>query len=114
MSRSWALDVPLPEQTWRNRARCRVFYGLPWTDDATPPAETLAMMAGVCAGCPVQRECAQHILDNPELGGFWAGVWVPWWVVGDYPARRQQKENARAELRSRLAATSPLSERSQV
>lgn len=110
---SYTQRSPISDQSWRRRARCRIFYGLPWTADEEPAPEDLAMMAGVCAGCPVQSECGRDLLAHEEQGGFWAGVWVPWYNY-ESGVRRVRWERARARLRGRVTVTSPLSESPQV
>lgn len=45
---------------------------LPWiAEDASPLAR--ALMARVCASCPVLATCALEVATTPTTGGFWAG-----------------------------------------
>lgn len=106
--------VPLPElstQGWRDRAECRTASYLPWTANARPEPHEIEMMRTVCEDCPVLVKCTEQVLSEPEQGGFWAGVWLPWKTSrSDEEARGFPRKRARAILRNRLAATQPLSE----
>ncbi|WP_129782893.1 WhiB family transcriptional regulator [Promicromonospora panici] len=45
---------------------------LPWiAEDASPLAR--ALMARVCASCPVLASCALEVATTPTTAGFWAG-----------------------------------------
>lgn len=45
---------------------------LPWiAEDASPLAR--ALMARVCASCPVLATCALEVATTPTTAGFWAG-----------------------------------------
>jgi hypothetical protein len=45
---------------------------LPWiTEDASPLAR--ALMARVCASCPVLVTCALEVATSETTAGFWAG-----------------------------------------
>jgi hypothetical protein len=45
---------------------------LPWVaEDASPLAR--ALMARVCASCPVLATCALEVATTPTTAGFWAG-----------------------------------------
>lgn len=45
---------------------------LPWVaEDASPLPR--ALMARVCASCPVLATCALEVVTTPTTAGFWAG-----------------------------------------
>lgn len=45
---------------------------LPWiAEDASPLAR--ALMARVCASCPILATCALEVATTETTGGFWAG-----------------------------------------
>lgn len=45
---------------------------LPWiAEDASPLAR--ALMAHVCASCPILATCALEVATTPTTAGFWAG-----------------------------------------
>jgi hypothetical protein len=45
---------------------------LPWiTEDASPLAR--ALMARVCASCPILATCALEVATTETTAGFWAG-----------------------------------------
>ncbi len=59
---------------WQDEAACRdadpeAFTGEQMTD------EVLRVVQRVCAGCPVQVECAGYAREVEAVWGFWAGVW---------------------------------------
>lgn len=64
------------------RAACAKQPELPWIAEATPGAEHRAQMGMICARCPVRGECAERVVERLALGriigGFYAGVWLPW------------------------------------
>ena len=77
---------------WVTRAACGFHPTLPWTGDPTPtPAERQAM-SDVCGDCPVMTSCAVYALTPAVVGGFYAGVWLPW-PTG---SRRETQERSRA------------------
>ncbi|MGI5190374.1 hypothetical protein ACQEVI_19725 [Promicromonospora sp. CA-289599] len=51
---------------------------LPWTQPPSPLA--VALMARVCASCPVLATCALEVATTTTTAGFWAGrdrtVWL--------------------------------------
>ena len=60
-----------PKSGWQDRAACR---GEPpqWFDAET--AGDAARALGVCAGCPVRRECLTAAAANNERYGVWGGI----------------------------------------
>jgi hypothetical protein len=86
-----------------NGALCRQRQDLPFTADEEPDAAHLAAMRDVCLACPVRIACAELALDRdaPALGGFYAGIWIPWKT--DKTARRAKVtwQDARWALRRR-------------
>lgn len=62
----------MPE--WRLSAMCLIFYDLPWIEE--PSARTRndeALMARVCASCPVRETCLAYVEEHQISAGFWAG-----------------------------------------
>lgn len=67
---------------WMRHAECAAQPKLPWIAEATPGVEHRAEMGMICAGCPVRGRCAERVVERLALGriigGFYAGVWLPW------------------------------------
>lgn len=86
---------------WRSQAVCFVeTAAVPelWTPDRRPPARDLAALRGICASCPVRRQCAHDAITTDAQSGVYAGIWVP-------EARHSRYWSyARAQLR-RIATT---------
>lgn len=59
-------------------ASCVSHQHLPWTGELTPPPAVQAEMTEICAECPVVTSCAAHAITTRNVGGFYAGVWLPW------------------------------------
>lgn len=84
----------------RNRwdgAKCCGAQHLPWTDDCRPTQQALDEMSSICAECPLLMPCAQFALTE-AVGGFYAGVWLPWKTQREAVHRRA----ARVMLRKTL------------
>ncbi|MFN0091047.1 MAG: WhiB family transcriptional regulator [Acidimicrobiales bacterium] len=57
---------------WQQRAACRgtgcdAFFG-----SRSPEAHRRVI--ALCASCPVNRECAEYALADPQLEGLWGGT----------------------------------------
>lgn len=68
---------------WVKRAACRPpNHRLPWIAEQNPGPEHRAEMGAICARCPVRGECAERVVERLSMGriigGFYAGVWLPW------------------------------------
>lgn len=84
----------------RNRwddAKCCKAQHLPWTDDYAPTEEAFNEMSAICAECPLLMSCAQFALTE-AVGGFYAGVWLPWKT----PREAVRRRAARGLLRKTL------------
>lgn len=56
---------------WRIDAACR---GLPvewWFPERGDP---VTRAREICESCPVRRQCEEHALARPDLGGLWGGT----------------------------------------
>ena len=69
------------DTAWMDDAACAqtAHVGLPWLADADQvtnkhTSKRAAIMAGVCAGCPVQTLCAAYAANTGVTGGFWSGA----------------------------------------
>ena len=78
-------------------AKCCKAQHLPWTDDYAPTKQALDEMSSICAECPLLVSCAEFALTE-AVGGFYAGVWLPWKTHREARHRR----SARALLRKTL------------
>lgn len=78
-------------------AKCCKAQHLPWTDDYAPTKQALDEMSSICAECPLLMSCAEFALTE-AVGGFYAGVWLPWKTHREAGHRR----SARALLRKTL------------
>jgi hypothetical protein len=59
---------------WMGEAACLPFGDLPWTTDPKhTTARELHLMAEICHGCPVLKECAGYANQQRVTAGFWAG-----------------------------------------
>lgn len=57
-------------------------------------------MSAICSGCPVLVRCARHAVEGKN-GGFYAGVWLPWWNSSADGARNsRERHRAMETLRS--------------
>lgn len=93
---------------WADKAECRGLLELPWQSDKRPDDGWMAAMAEVCDSCPIRRECATSALSLKDSGGFWAGVWIPWYLDNGV-VNSVARDQARAMLR-RILAKPPLTE----
>lgn len=94
MSKSAAVyDDVVPSNRWDD-AKCCEAQHLPWTDDYRPAQSALDEMSAICAECPLLTPCARFALTEP-VGGFYAGVWLPWKTQREAAHRRA----ARVQLR---------------
>jgi WhiB family redox-sensing transcriptional regulator len=63
---------------WHLRAACQYTDPELFFPDGGGPAAAAAVQAdqarGVCASCPVRRNCLTHALRGPELYGIWGGL----------------------------------------
>ena len=78
-------------------AKCCEAQHLPWTDDYKPAKPALDEMSSICAECPITVSCARFALKE-AVGGFYAGVWLPWNTRREAVHRRA----ARVQLRKTL------------
>ena len=78
-------------------AKCCEAQHLPWTNDYEPTEQALDEMSSICAECPLLMSCAQFALTE-AVGGFYAGVWLPWKTQREAAHRR----TARGMLRKTL------------
>lgn len=77
--------APGIDMTWMGDAACEpdpawtttTIAGRYGEREVDPNPTTLVRLAGICAGCPVIRECASYALDANVSGGMYAGVWIP-------------------------------------
>lgn len=89
---------------WMKGAACVSRQDLPWvgiptdTGEATPSPATQREMAAVCASCPILVSCAHYALNTPRVGGFYAGIWLPWPQQGGGPRARRTLRKAFARL----------------
>lgn len=87
--------LPQPEAKWMKDASCAQRQDLPWVGVATPVSELAPTagqqreMAQVCADCPILTTCARYALSSHSLGGFYAGIWLPWPQQGGAPRARR-------------------------
>jgi hypothetical protein len=84
----------------RNRwdeAKCCKAQHLPWTDDHAPAKRAFDEMSAICAECPLLMQCAEFALTE-AVGGFYAGVWLPWKT----PREAVHRRAARVLLRKTL------------
>lgn len=65
------LEELLRRPAWMARAACA---GEPLTTFFGGKGQSAAPAKGVCAGCPVRRECLDHALSDPTLDGVWGGT----------------------------------------
>lgn len=81
-------------------AECASHQDLPWTGISTetgevsPTVTDQKVMAQVCADCPVLHTCAAFALNTPGVGGFYAGIWLPWPQQGGGPRARRTLRKA--------------------
>lgn len=61
---------------WMARALCRPTQA-GWLSEYRPTDEAMAILAGICAQCPVRPQCARYALDTNATGAVYAGVWLP-------------------------------------
>jgi hypothetical protein len=95
----WFTDVNDPAR-W-SRAACVDHQHLPWTHDTAPPASDIDAMRAVCMECPVILQCAEHAYRR-QVGGFYAGVWLPWPSVHESDRNRFDRHRARRHFRTIL------------
>lgn len=90
-----------PDRLWMVKAKCSGRLDLPWIADRCPVPADLTAMHQVCMSqCPVLRECAQYALRaSGAVGGFYAGVWLPWITYDAGPELRLARERGRRRLR---------------
>lgn len=60
---------------WCRDAACSPLDASLFTSDTKPSTWDITRLSAICAGCPVQRDCAAYAVRNRE-SGYWAGVWV--------------------------------------
>lgn len=65
------------DETWREHAACRGQDTNIWFDERHADRALR-----ICAGCPVQRECGQYVVDvqrteGRQLRGIWGGKGKP-------------------------------------
>lgn len=97
---SWLQRQP----NWMKDAACAARQDLPWVGVSTETSETAPTvsqqreMAQVCADCPILYDCARYALDTKGVGGFYAGIWLPWPLQGGGPRARRtlRKQFAKA------------------
>lgn len=89
-------DDVVASNRWDDAKCCKAQH-LPWTDDYKPAQGALDEMASICAECPLLMPCAHFALTEP-VGGFYAGVWLPWKTQREAVHRRA----ARVLLRKTL------------
>ena len=88
--RTWMESGP----DWKGAA-CVSRQDLPWvgictdTGEVSPSPATQREMAQVCADCPILYTCARHALETKGIGGFYAGIWLPWPQQGGGPRARR-------------------------
>jgi WhiB family transcriptional regulator, redox-sensing transcriptional regulator len=63
---------------WQERAACqgsdaRLFFG-PEKERVRDRETREGAAKGICASCPVLRDCRSHALQTPELFGVWGGL----------------------------------------
>ena len=78
---------------------CSLYPKLPWTADLAPTLNDHRIMSNICSDCPVLTECARHGLKKETVGGFYAGVWLPW------PTGRRSEADERGRARRALSLT---------
>lgn len=61
---------------WMDQAACGEGHPDAWFPEQGEPNTLLhaAYARRICASCPVQAQCLQMAMDNPELEGIWAGT----------------------------------------
>ena len=95
----WFAHINAPSQ-WR-QAACVDYQHLPWTHDTTPCTRDVLAMKAVCDQCPLLRRCAARALRE-RVGGFYAGVWLPWPVQHETDIAKMNRHRARRHLREVL------------
>ncbi len=66
------LDV---HQAWRKNAACRGMDANAFHPERGQSTSSTHLRAkAVCAGCPVQTECADHAIPDATLLGTWGGL----------------------------------------
>lgn len=60
---------------WRDDAACLSYPPEAWhPGTGHGRAAKVAVVAGICARCPVRQRCAEFALNTPRKTGVWAGV----------------------------------------
>lgn len=66
------LNDLIPERpVWMAKAACR---GEPITTYFPERGETHQRARDLCSRCPVQQQCADYSMADPDIFGFWAGM----------------------------------------
>lgn len=85
---------------WMMDAECADHPDLPWTGtmnavgEVPPTVADQQAMAAVCAQCPVLQTCAGFALNTRGIGGFYAGLWLPWPLQAGAPRARRTLRKA--------------------
>lgn len=75
-----ATIVTLPQAEapeWQDVAECRGYPTDWWFPEKTDGPAGYTRARQVCAVCPVDEECLDHALNEPETKGMWAGHTPP-------------------------------------
>ena len=89
-------DDVVTSNRWDDAKCCKAQH-LPWTDDYAPAQQALDEMSSICAECPLLLSCAEFALTE-AVGGFYAGVWLPWKTQREAGHRRAARVRLRRNL----------------
>lgn len=60
-----------PGAVWQDSAVCAQIGGDIWHPER---GTSMKEAKGICADCPVRRQCLQHAIDHDERFGIWGGL----------------------------------------
>lgn len=60
---------------WRQQANCKgMDTDLFFPEKGRHTPERVDLVAKICGGCPVRKECLHYAIDNHEQMGIWGGM----------------------------------------